>query len=421
MIVASLVLASSSALSVPKPRVAIFSETAGFRHDCIETGQGVIGELAKIAGWSTTIIKDEDFTDAGLAKTDVVVFMCTTGDVLNDAQQAAFERFIASGGGYVGIHSASDTEYGWPWYAKFVGAQFRSHPAIQPADIRIEQRGHPATAFLPNPWRRTDEWYDFRANPRPGVNVLANLDPKTYQNHVMGDDHPIIWYQDGLPGRMFYTGLGHTKETYGEPLFRRHLEEAILWSAQGQPAKGAKPVEWKDLKGWTNLFNNGNAPHLVSKQSYGDQYVHAEFQLPKGSNSGVYVQGRYEIQIFDSYGKADSELTFADAGGVYQRYDEKTQKGWEGVPAKVNALRPPGVWNTYDILFRAPRFANGKKVSDAMFEEVRVNGVVVQTNVRVTGPTRAPMFADEAATGPLMLQGDHGPVTFRNVWVAPHP
>ncbi|HMS54610.1 MAG TPA: ThuA domain-containing protein [Fimbriimonadaceae bacterium] len=413
---------TQQALVVSAPNVLVFSKTAGFRHDSIEHGRDVLKNLASKQGWTIQTTEDAAvFTDVGLAKVDVVVFLCTTGDVLNPAQQDAVQRWFKNGKGFVGIHSAADTEYDWSWYGNVVGGYFKSHPQIQKATLKVEDIAHPTSAHLPLQFERTDEWYDFRENPRANVRVLCSLDTKSYKGSVM-DDHPINWCKEIDGGRAFYTGFGHTKESYDEPLVQEMLVEAILWSAQGKRPSEATTPEWRSSQGWIDkdggIFNQGNAVHLVSKADYGDQQVHAEFMIPKGSNSGVYLQGRYEVQILDSYGKALSDMQFSDCGGIYQRFDEAKGTGWEGTKPLKNAIREPGQWNTYDILFRAPRFdRSGKKVENARFLEVRLNGVVVQKNVEATGPTRGPMFQDEKATGPLYLQGDHGPITYRNVWV----
>jgi len=414
----------TTALVVEHPRVLVFSETKGFRHDCIESAGTAIERLGKETGFTVTKTEDSSiFNDGDLARFDVVLFLCTTGDVLTDVEQAAMETFVRRGGGYVGIHSASDTEYDWSWYGGLVGAYFKSHPAIQPAKVKVEDKAHPATCDLPLDWNRTDEWYNFRANPRGKVRVLCSLDETSYKGGEMGD-HPITWCQEYGGGRAFYTEFGHTTETYKEPEFRRMLSEAIFWSANGAKPDAVILPAWAKTQGWSvqegGLFNHGNAVHLVSKQEYGDQWVHAEFKIPAGSNSGVYLMGRYEVQILDSFGKADKDLQHSDCGGIYQRFKEKEGIGYEGTPPLRNAERAPGEWNRYDILFRAPRFdAKKRKVENAKFIEVRLNGVVVQKNVSVTGPTRAAMFEDETKVGPLMLQGDHGPITYRNVWFKP--
>jgi hypothetical protein len=160
----------------------------------------------------------------------------------------------------------------------------------------------------------------------------------------------------------------------------------------------------------------GQTRNLLSKYEHGDVEGHVEFMVPAGSNSGVYFQGRYEIQILDSWGV--KKLTHGDCGGIYERWEN--EKGFEGHPPRINASRPPGQWQTFDVVFRAPRFdAAGKKVANAKFVKVVLNGKVVHEHVEVTGPTRAAAYNDERATGPLMLQGDHGPVAYRNVWLRP--
>ncbi|MCG8701361.1 MAG: DUF1080 domain-containing protein, partial [Bacteroidales bacterium] len=160
---------------------------------------------------------------------------------------------------------------------------------------------------------------------------------------------------------------------------------------------------------------DGRTDHLVSKQQFGDVYAHVEFMVPQGSNSGVYFMGRYEIQVFDSY--QVKEPKHSDCGGIYQRWDpQRDPKGYEGHPPRVNASRPPGIWQEYDIIFIAPRFNEaGEKIKNARFQKVRHNGKLVHKDVELTGPTRASLYQDEKPLGPLMLQGDHGPVAYRNI------
>jgi len=161
---------------------------------------------------------------------------------------------------------------------------------------------------------------------------------------------------------------------------------------------------------------DGRTVYLFSKAEFGDCVAHIEFMVPKGSNSGVYFQGRYEVQIFDSYGVASPK--YSDCGGIYERW--KDGRGYEGVGPRVNASLPPGQWQSFDVVFRAPRFdASGRKLANARFVKVVHNGKVIHENVEVTGPTRAAQFGDEKPTGPLVLQGDHGPVAYRNIWIAP--
>jgi len=164
---------------------------------------------------------------------------------------------------------------------------------------------------------------------------------------------------------------------------------------------------------------DGRTVDLLSKAKFGDVRAHIEFMVPRNSNSGVYFMGRYEVQILDSW--MVKKPKFSDCGGIYQRWDENRRpKGYEGHPPRVNASLPPGQWQSYDVIFRAPRFdSEGNKIANARFEKVVHNGIVVHENVEVTGPTRASAFKDEQPAGPLMLQGDHGPVAYRNIWVLP--
>jgi cytochrome c len=221
---ASLIFSNAGETADARFSVLVFSKTAAYRHASIPQGIHAIKELGAAHGFAVDSTEDgARFSDATLARYKVVVFLNTTGDILDDAEKAAFERYIRSGGGFVGIHSASDTEYQWPWYGRLVGAWFASHPQIQRATVYIVNPAHPSTRGLPASWERTDEWYNFRANPRGVVRVLASLDEATYSGGTMGADHPIAWCQDIDGGRSWYTAMGHTVESYAEPLFRLHL------------------------------------------------------------------------------------------------------------------------------------------------------------------------------------------------------
>lgn len=165
----------------------------------------------------------------------------------------------------------------------------------------------------------------------------------------------------------------------------------------------------------------GKSTNLISKAEHGDARIHIEFNVPTGSNSGVYIQGRYEVQVFDSYGKP--EIAEHDCGAIYQRWDTargKGHEGYEGHTPRVNASKPPGEWQSFDITYRAPRFdASGRKTANAIFVKVVHNGQVIHENVEMSGPTRGSKFADEAALGPIVIQGDHGPVAYRNLRILP--
>ncbi len=217
---------SAEAGEPPAPafRVLVFSRTAGFRHDSIPAGIAALRALGADHGFTVDATEDAaTFTDRGLSPYDAVVFLSTTGDVLDERQQEAFERYIRSGRGYVGIHAAADTEHDWPWYGRLVGAYFAGHGPVREATVVVPDRVHPATAKVPDRWTRSDEWYDFHTNPRGSVHVLASLDEP--------GDHPVAWCHLYDGGRSFYTAGGHTAESFSEATFLDHLLGGITWAA----------------------------------------------------------------------------------------------------------------------------------------------------------------------------------------------
>jgi type 1 glutamine amidotransferase len=219
-------------LSAQMKRVLIFAKTAGYHHASIEKAMPLLHhELAKQSIVADTTRNDLAITAMNLKKYKVIIFLNTSGDILDDNQQKVIEGYVKAGGGFVGIHAATDTEFDWPWYSKLVGAQFMSHPKQQKATINVVDRKHPATAFLPEKWERTDEWYDFK-DISPNIKVLAYLDESTYEGGKNGEKHPIIWYQEYDGGRAFYTGVGHGDESYAEPLVMKHIVEAVRWAGK---------------------------------------------------------------------------------------------------------------------------------------------------------------------------------------------
>jgi hypothetical protein len=205
---------------------------------------------------------------------------------------------------------------------------------------------------------------------------------------------------------------GHDLSGWEEP----HGAWSVVESVTVDPtnAKGFTP-----RPGTGVMLSNtaGKSTNLISKSGHGDAEIHVEFTVPKDSNSGIYLQGRYEVQVLDSFGKA--AIAEHDCGAIYQRWDPargKGKEGYEGHTPRVNASKPPGEWQSFDITFRAPRFdAAGRKLENAKFIKVVHNGQVIHENVEVTGPTRGSKFSDEAATGPIVIQGDHGPVAYRRI------
>ncbi|MGA5301635.1 ThuA domain-containing protein [Nucisporomicrobium flavum] len=409
-------LATPAAAAADDPYdVLVFSRTAGFRHDSIPAGTTAIRELGAANGFSVTATEDPAvFTTAGLAPYEAVVFLNTTGDVLNAAQQTAFEGYVRGGGGYVGVHAAADTEYDWPFYGNLVGAWFASHPAIQAADVVVEDRAHAATAHLPQRWHRTDEWYNYRTNARSTAHVLASLDEGSYSGGGMGADHPHAWCKTLDGGRSFYTGGGHTIESYSDPAFRAHLLGGIRYAARQanadcRPETGYTPLYNGSATGWTQAgpgsFTNADATLTstggmgllwYSAKQFTNYSLKLDWKMAGDDNSGVFigfppssdpwsaVDNGYEVQI-DATDAADRTT-----GSVY------TFKSAD-LAARDAALNPPGEWNTYELLVEGEHlqvFLNGTKINDF-------------TN---TDPVRS-------LAGHIGLQnhGDGDDVSFRNV------
>lgn len=210
--------------------ILVFSKTKGFRHKSIAAGKAALMKLGAENRFQVDTTEDASaFTLDNLKKYKTVVFLSTTGDILDPEQQDAFEKYIQGGGGWLGIHAAADTEYDWPWYNKLAGAYFLSHPKQQNVDVIVWNKVHPTTSFLPNMWRRFDELYNYKSI-QPGIIVLATLDETSYEGGKNGRMHPFIWYHEFEGGRAYYTGGGHTDESYVEPLFVKHLLEALKWT-----------------------------------------------------------------------------------------------------------------------------------------------------------------------------------------------
>lgn len=216
-------------------RVLVFTKTAGYHHASIATGTRAIKALGAATGFLVDTTSEATiFTAAGLAPYTVVVFLSTTGDVLNPTQQTAFENFITGGGNWVGVHSATDTEYDWPWYQTLLGTHFVSHSAVQPARVLIVDGVHASTQGVPRPWPRTDEWYNF-ANTLPAdAHVLLRIDESSYAGGTMGTDHPIAWTREVNGARVWYTAMGHTSCSFVDHDFLIHVRGGIIWAAHAE-------------------------------------------------------------------------------------------------------------------------------------------------------------------------------------------
>ncbi|WP_291861920.1 ThuA domain-containing protein [Marinilabilia sp.] len=223
--------------------ILAFSKTAGYRHGAIPQSLVALGQLAEQNNWKITATEEaEIFNPKDLKAFDLVVFVHTTKDILEADQQEALKNYIETGGGLLALHTGADTEYEWPWYAEAIGASFVGHPPSQEGKLIIEDRSHPATEHFPeSTWIVTDEWYSFDRNPRENVHVLISIDESSYDvdddrwfegaKQRMGD-HPLVWYKEVGEGKVFQTALGHEPGLYHNPIFLKHLEGAVLWTAK---------------------------------------------------------------------------------------------------------------------------------------------------------------------------------------------
>lgn len=219
----------AAATSAPQARVLVFSKTAGWRHDSIPTAVATLQRLGAQQGMQVDHTEDATwFKSARLARYQVVVFANTTLDVLDEAQQLALESFVRGGGGFMGVHSAADTEHDWPWFGQLVGARFANHPpGVQTSRVVAEHNG----AATGETWTVTDELYNFHSNPRARVEVTATIKEEDYAGGGMGPDHPIAWCHAFDGGRSWYTGLGHDSALYGKVEFQQQLIRGLRYSS----------------------------------------------------------------------------------------------------------------------------------------------------------------------------------------------
>ena len=229
LLVALCLFVCFAALAKPA-RILVFSKTKGFRHQSIAAGKLMFLGMQDSLKISVDTTEDASFfTTRNLKKYKVVVFLNTTGDVLDSLQQVAFADYIHHGGTFLGLHAASDTEYGWPWYNKLVGGYFVSHPKPQKATYTVLDKKHPATAFMPESFVRFEELYNFKDLQKDMVTFALQVDEKTYEGGKMGDFHPMAWYHDFEGGKAYYTALGHHPETYSDAQFQQHIAGALRW------------------------------------------------------------------------------------------------------------------------------------------------------------------------------------------------
>ena len=222
--------AAGAVLYVKPPRILVFSKTVEYRHESIQEGKKALIKMAKENGWIIDTTEDASvFTTKNLDKYRVLIFLNTTGNILDSKQQIALQKYIHRGGNFVGIHGATDTEKEWPWYNGLVGAYFKDHPKPQDAWYHVVKKSHPAVSFMPDSLRRFEEIYNFYSFKKELVKVILTVDEKTYSGGNMPDYHPVAWHHTYEGGKVFYTAWGHHPETYSEKIFLKHILGGIQW------------------------------------------------------------------------------------------------------------------------------------------------------------------------------------------------
>jgi len=331
-----------------KTNLFVYSKTNGYRHGSIPDGAKAIWDISIKHDWSVTFSEDSTlFTKEYLSNYDVVVFLNTTQDVVGDAGQEAFEAYINNGGGFVGIHAATDTEYDWPWYDEMIGAHFASHPKTQEATMNVHKNcDHQSIAHLGDTWTKVDEWYNFKKPVPNYVSVLLDLDESTTEGKKMGGYHPIAWYHSFEGGRVFYTGLGHTPETFQNPDYITHLTEGIKWAAGLSHVRA--PKEWTplldpSLKRWDKFMG---VPHTTvdgidEYEKSEDVHVGIPMRLndPKNVFKMIKLDGEDVVHVSgEIYGGLTSKEEY---GNYHLKLKFKWgEKKWE---PRLNALRDAGL------------------------------------------------------------------------------
>ncbi|MED6334439.1 MAG: ThuA domain-containing protein [Planctomycetota bacterium] len=441
--IAVLSLFPSSGAAEEPVRVLFLTHSAGFVHsvvrrpepDTLAHAERVLIECSKGRLVVDCTQDCSQINAENLQNYDAVLFY-TTGELpIAPEDKTALIDWVRAGGAFCGSHCASDTFYKFADYMEMVGGAFDGHPWHQEVTMKVEDTTHPSTRHLGEQWVMNDEIYQFKWYRRHPNHVLLSLDTDAFdvsRGKRADEDYANAWCKDQGQGRMFFTALGHREDVWTNPLFQEHLISGIVWAVHGPtlspPApegatalfdgtsldgwqhQNGKAAQWKVSEGAMQVTRgNGN---LVSKAALeGDFLLHVEFKVPSTpktngwqdrGNSGVYVQGRYEVQVLDSLGL---ELRSGDCGGIYGKH-----------VSSVNACKPAGEWQSYDIEFRSARLdADGKKI-----EHVRMsvwhNGLKIHDDVEVDGTTAAAMAGDEPGVGPILLQ-DHGhAVEYRNIW-----
>ena len=429
-----------------RPKVLFLSHSAGFMHDVVK--RPAPGELSLAEREFVELAKDDfeviatqncaDLNPEMLGKVAAVAFY-TTGELpIEAANRDAFMDWMLHGGAFVGIHCATDTFYKYAPYQRMVGGVFDGHPWHQEIRVDVLDGAHPAVATLERGFLITDEIYQFRDLVRPPLRELLRVEPLSIdlsKGARKDGNYPIAWCRDYGQGRVFYTSLGHRPEVWLDARFRRHLLGGLSWTIDGTDWKPDPPAHCLLLagnlmgqRGWQKrdgspaawiATDDGmlevvpGAGDVITHAEFSDATLHIEFSVPVDAsegeargNSGVYLMGRYEIQVHDSLGATPGTGSCAAIYG-------------QSAPS-VNASKSPLAWQSFDIEFRAPRFdSEGAKSENARLT-LWHNGVLVHDDIELKAATPGGIFDKEAALGPLLLQEHGSLVRYRNIWAVTH-
>ncbi|GAA4466380.1 hypothetical protein GCM10023189_48340 [Nibrella saemangeumensis] len=315
-------LAQAAFAQSPKINLLVFSKTAAFRHQSIEAGKKALARMATDKGFVVNFTEDAtQFSDANLKKYNTIVFLNTTGDILNPEQQTAFERYIQAGGGYVGIHAATDTEYEWPWYGQLAGAYFLDHPNpnnVQKGKFIVAMKNHWATKGMSDEFERTDEFYSFK-DISPKINVVLTIDEKSYTGGKNGANHPMSWYQAFDGGRSFYTAMGHTDETFAEPLFLNHLWAGIQYTTGGD---APKPLDYSKARPEENRF---------SKVVLAEKLDEPMELSVLGDGRILFIQRKGEVRLYNTKTKELKTIAKLPVNIKYVSKEGKESMGEDGL------------------------------------------------------------------------------------------
>jgi cytochrome c len=345
--IATMLVVFSCAKKKQNSRILVFSKTTVFRHESIPAGIEALRQLgAKHNLMVDTTENAANFNEENLRNYKAVIFLSTTGDVLNQEQQNDFERFIQAGGGYLGIHAASDTEYDWPWYGKLVGAYFESHPNnpnVRTADFITVDHNHSATDSLPDKFQRTDEFYNFK-NINPDLKVLVKIDEKSYEGGKNGDNHPMSWYHEYDGGRAFYTAMGHTNESFSEPLLLEHIWGGLEYVLGGdQP----KDLNYQVVK-TTRVPEENRFTKIVL-----DEKLEEPVELAVLPDSRVlFIERRGNVKLYDPKQNKTTVITKIPVSTKYKFKDGRQSEAEDGLLGL--AIDPKFSENNWVYLYYSP-------------------------------------------------------------------